>query len=376
MAKLIEDTTLPADFLNGQILYGEDLNKIVKILREGVNINWAFKQATLFGSSNVLYAESIQQLEEQTALKDTYGYVVNLVKDEENTLISVESIDGYIFNGTSWDYIQRMSLIDIIQSMKNLDAESVTIKPNIYTEAEITKVGQIFYNSEKHALTYLTDLGEYLEIGSNLGDFGKNNNGYVFEGQPVTLTGVQGASPIKIFDLANINIPSLSKMVGVLTTSNNEDGSLTPGQVGKISVFGDVKIPDWSKILDSTFLSNLGVNEYKDIPVGTKLYLSGESGKYTALPTRIWVATVIYTSQNNKTGRIFVYPHEDFPDTFQVSYEEPTSLEVTLWYKVLDASPAIYSIINGGTFDTTPTNILYGGTFDTTPTDSILGGNY
>ena len=59
-----------------------------------------------------------------------------------------------------------------------------------------------------------------------------------------------------------------------------------------------------------------------------------------------------------------------------VAYEEPTSPAVTLWYKVLDASPVIYSSINGGTFDTTPTNILYGGTFDTTPTDSILGGNY
>ncbi len=39
MGKRIDPSTLPADFIDGEILYGADLNKIITILRDSINLN-------------------------------------------------------------------------------------------------------------------------------------------------------------------------------------------------------------------------------------------------------------------------------------------------------------------------------------------------
>lgn len=239
--------------------------------------------------------------------------------------------NGETFTARAYVY-ERDLIVDELNRLSGLLTGDTDLTVNslqfnlVGTQADFTAPGTLFYDTDKHTLTLITDLGEYLEIGSNLGDFAKNLNGTVYEGQPVTIAGNQGSSPTKQFLLADASVENLSLMVGVLTTSTQLDGSLLTNELGKISVFGDVNVPDWSKIFDSTFFEDYNAHngylegdagyavDATDLPgFGLKLYLSAtEPGKYTAVEpirpnTAMWVATITNV-QNATKGKIFVNP--------------------------------------------------------------------
>lgn len=300
--KLLTDQWLPTNYKNdGEILYGDDINNLIAILKEAINSLKKDMDTIVAGDSDVIVKYSVEALQEEVAVLDTIGYVYE-----------DDGLKKYIRRATEWEFVKEISLSGLDIDLGALDTISFRTDTGL-TQDDVTEPGTLFYDIERHTLTFLTDFGEYLEVGSNLGDFGKNVNGVTWEAQPVTIVGVQGHSPVKLFDLAYAGDIDRSTMVGVLTTSNNEDGSLDTNQFGKISVFGDTTVPDYSKILDSNFLSDLGVATYQDIPYGTKMYLSDvEYGKYSArVPqppsTALWVATVISVNQND-SGRIFVNP--------------------------------------------------------------------
>ena len=305
MSDRISQVTLPNDYVDGEILYGEDVNKIILLLRTAVNANKEDLDILLTGSSSSIVKYSTEALEAVSADVGTLGFVY-----------TDDGIKLYRMLATGWHYIKIISLLD---SIDNTEPEVDAIKLDIlnYTEEDYTEPGTIFYDSDRRSLVYITELGEYLEVGSNLGDIGKNLNNNTWEGQCVVLDASQTQIPIKTFDLADASNKTLS-MVGVLKTSTGTtiEGRLDIGEVGKIAMFGDVDVTDFAQILDSDFLTDSGFANIESITAGTKLYLSAtEAGKYAGIApsngnTVIWVATLLSVSNVRTTypGSIFVYP--------------------------------------------------------------------
>ena len=111
MAKLIENTTLPADFIDGQILYGGDINKIISVVREGVNVNWAFNQTIIGGNSEIIYTESYSDLLEYVPFDGTYGYVIDVLKNTQDQIISINHIGVYKYDTLEWKFLGNLSLV-------------------------------------------------------------------------------------------------------------------------------------------------------------------------------------------------------------------------------------------------------------------------
>lgn len=288
MSTLVDKNILPANFADGQILYGEDLNNIIRVLREGVNVNWVFNQATLTGTSNGIYAESVIQLQEHIPNDGAYGYVVDVERDEEGNTTAINSLELYKFKDGVWKSLGELSITRLLESYKRLSTE------------------------------------------------GKIVSSITYSGQPVYLTGVSSETT---FSLASALFEQTSQSVYVLSSSLS-NGILPANTVGEFSVFGDVHVFDISRVLDSSFLMNAGVLDYIDILPGTKLYLSKEYGKYSFVePTKpaqsIWVATIIKVLPNNSAS-IFVNPQHlrlSGGNTTYLQQDEPsTAIEGDIWF--------------------------------------------
>lgn len=328
----ITDQTIVADFSDGDVLYGSDVNKIIKVFKEGINKNKIDLNRILTGSEYFYIADDLSGLtaliSEQVPSDGQRGYIFDGQENQGN-------LEIYLYNELAgvWDFLQKTSI-------NSPFADSITISNTAgLSQDDLNVIGKILYDNERHTLCYLTDLGDIVEIGNTLGNFGKNHNGTTYIGQPVVLTGVQEVDAVKEFVSASAASEELSTMVGVLTSSF-EGGVLNPNEVGKITVFGDIDIPDFKYILDLTFLDDLGIDFIKDIPFGTKLYLSAEAGKYSAvMPSKpnqaIWVATVLDIKPNN-SGRIFVFPQRlrlDGGVDIQTSDTQPTDQAASdFWY--------------------------------------------
>ena len=76
--KRVTETLLPADFVDGQVLYGADVNKIITILREAINQNKLDMDKILTGSTspNVVYSYAALSTILSPADGD-YGFVYN-----------------------------------------------------------------------------------------------------------------------------------------------------------------------------------------------------------------------------------------------------------------------------------------------------------
>jgi hypothetical protein len=227
------------------------------------------------------------------------GYVI----DNKDSILSLLKEKMALTKDKFDELYATIALLQLIDQI-NPTFESVTFEQNVYTQGDITTVGKMFYDNEKHTLTFLTDLGEYIEIGLNLGDVGKNDNGDTYEGAPVAWAGVQGGH--KLFKQGIASDPNLSSMVGVLTTSIN--GILPKNAFGKVSVFGEITIPDFRVLMESGTDAGL--------TFGSKLYLSATvAGTYTTeMPDRpntaIWVGTVTDINTSSHKGKIFIFPQK------------------------------------------------------------------
>jgi len=190
--------------------------------------------------------------------------------------------------------------------------------------------GSIYWNEANHTFAFKDDFGEELQINQKLGDIGKNYDSITLpEGSPVVFSGVQGSH--KLFIRANANNQNTSSIVGVVIRD------VPQNQFAFISVFGDMKIDDFSVLIENYNAAN--------VTFGTKLYLSATTaGKYSlTVPNRpnaaIWVATVTdFNSANNK-GSMFIYPQRLRTDgdglNIQVSLNQPVDqVSGDLWYDI------------------------------------------
>lgn len=76
--KRILDENIPNDFNDGQILYAEDLNQIVDVLKEGVNANKLDLDKILTGDSSAHVVYDFDSLYSIVSVSDgDFGYVYN-----------------------------------------------------------------------------------------------------------------------------------------------------------------------------------------------------------------------------------------------------------------------------------------------------------
>jgi hypothetical protein len=139
--KRVDPALLPANFADGQVLYGADINKIITILREAVNANKLDADKILTGETTVNVFYSVSALNAVNGSLDDVGYVFN-------PEASGDGIKVYIHNGTSWIYKYDLSLFKVYQDVIAINTllENYAEK-NLYLEGEdLTniKIGDLF----------------------------------------------------------------------------------------------------------------------------------------------------------------------------------------------------------------------------------------
>lgn len=106
--KRIPTDTLPANYSDGQILYGADINQIITILKAGVNANKEDIDQIVSGQREIISVRTVQGLtdysNENIVDSGTYGYV-----------FSDEGLNVYRYSGGAWVFQTSLSLIDVYE---------------------------------------------------------------------------------------------------------------------------------------------------------------------------------------------------------------------------------------------------------------------
>lgn len=108
----ITDQTIEDNrFSDGEILYGEHLNEIIRVFKAGINKNKTDLNRMLTGSEYFFIADNISGLEallsERTPLDGQRGYVFNN-HDPEG------SLEVYVYNETTgWEFLSSRLRLDV-----------------------------------------------------------------------------------------------------------------------------------------------------------------------------------------------------------------------------------------------------------------------
>jgi len=106
----ITDQTILADFSDGDVLYGSDINKIIKVFKEGINKNKIDLNRILTGSEYFFIADDLSGLtaliSEQVPSDGQRGYVFDGRENQGN-------LEVYVYNESEgvWKFLRsRLSL--------------------------------------------------------------------------------------------------------------------------------------------------------------------------------------------------------------------------------------------------------------------------
>ena len=101
----ITDQTILADFSDGDVLYGSDVNKIIRVFKEGINKNKIDLNRILTGSEYFFIADDLSGLtaliSEQVPSDGQRGYVFDGRENQGN-------LEVYVYNELTgvWDFLQ------------------------------------------------------------------------------------------------------------------------------------------------------------------------------------------------------------------------------------------------------------------------------
>lgn len=126
--------TLQGDYVDGVVLYAADINKIIDVLRAGINKNKFDLDKILLGSEsdNVVY--SLNALNSLDAVVGDYAFVYlnNELED---------SLDLMIYNTNGqWEKVKKVSLLDLYLDLQNFEA-----MPKIIITTDTEPEGVDFY---------------------------------------------------------------------------------------------------------------------------------------------------------------------------------------------------------------------------------------
>src|SRR5690554_2414416 len=112
----ITDDLLSANFADGDILYGEDINKIIRILKAASNITKTEIDSILSSEKEFIF----RTYEEAT----TYAYN-NIVEEGQFCLIIENGLAIYKYINNIWEIVEKFSLIDLYQRAVEIDADDI-----------------------------------------------------------------------------------------------------------------------------------------------------------------------------------------------------------------------------------------------------------
>lgn len=173
----IKDVTLPADYNDGEILYGSDMNMLINLLRNGVNYNKSDLDKLIFGVDSD-YVFNTKSDADDYLLEETpdNGQVCFVMSDGSLS----DTIYMYRYNSTSgtWSYYSTFSLLDIFY--QNTDWYSGTVITGTGTNIEIAisnfdnslSINDFYLNTDTsyiYKCVSISGLNSYWEFQLSLG---------------------------------------------------------------------------------------------------------------------------------------------------------------------------------------------------------------
>ena len=118
--KIITDQTLPDQFKqDGDILYGQDINQIVSILKAAANGLKKDLDTVISGESDVIVKYSLEELNNELPVNGTYGFLY------EN-----DGLKRYQKQSSGWVFIDEVSLLNAI-TKKTIHYETLPSNPQV-----------------------------------------------------------------------------------------------------------------------------------------------------------------------------------------------------------------------------------------------------
>jgi hypothetical protein len=102
--QIITDQTLPDQFKqDGDILYGQDINQIVSVLKAAANALKKDMDTVISGSSDVIVKYTLEELNNEVAINGTYGFLY-----QDDGLKLYQKLE------TGWTIVQEVSLLNAL----------------------------------------------------------------------------------------------------------------------------------------------------------------------------------------------------------------------------------------------------------------------
>lgn len=102
--QIITDQTLPDQFKqDGDILYGQDINQIVSVLKAAANALKKDMDTIISGSSDVIVKYTLEELNNEVAINGTYGFLY-----QDDGLKLYQKLE------TGWTIVQEVSLLNAL----------------------------------------------------------------------------------------------------------------------------------------------------------------------------------------------------------------------------------------------------------------------
>jgi hypothetical protein len=178
MSDRILEATLPADFLDGEVLYGADVNKIITVLRSAVNFNkYDIDKAYMGQMNDYVFVYYDDMIEVEDATDDQYAIVLRgntgggATGDEDTVVL-------YQWNlaTTTWDYVDDMiGIVEMWQGYKSYETRLETAESDIAGLEQAvddieTGTQDIAYDNSSSGMTATTIKGAVDELDSEIDD--------------------------------------------------------------------------------------------------------------------------------------------------------------------------------------------------------------
>jgi len=176
MSERIKETTLPADFLDGEILYGADVNKIITVLRSAVNFNkYDIDKMYIGQMTDYVFVYYDDMIETTTAEDAQYAIVLRgntggVAEGDEDTVVLYQ----WNLATETWDYIDDMvGIVEMWQGYKAYENRMATAESDIAaieTNIDNIEAGtqDITYNNSTSGMTATTVKGAIDELDNEI----------------------------------------------------------------------------------------------------------------------------------------------------------------------------------------------------------------
>ena len=342
MTERIKETTLPADFLDGELLYGADINKIITVLRGAVNFNkYDIDKAYMGKMTDYVFVYYDDMIEVTTAANGQYAIVLRgntggAAEGNEDTIVLYQ----WILATNEWFYVDDMvGIVEMWQGYKAYEGRMAAAEDDIDAiETNIDNIEggtqPIVYDNTTSGMTATTVKTAIDELDSEIDDI-KDGTTVVSkatgdkDGNQIDTTYLKKAGGIMSGDIAM----GSNKITGLANGTENNDAVNKSQMEAKITA--DIATHNTNEnahtdlfnakadLVGGKVPASQVPNAYDDFAeYATKALLEAEETKSTAV---LYIVTADETSGGNTstyrwTGSTFIKIHD------QLSASEVKSL--------------------------------------------------